>query len=138
MEGKLYTAQEIFDALQEATERQYDNDDVEVSLLIARIGSNIAYEVMKILKFDEQKTIEYCKKKIEKEEGKEKAHKDEEFEEAIDEKPMVKHKYELHVICPHCEKECRVPICVTTDDKNVNDAFSLLCSFGARGRKEER
>ena len=50
---------------------------------------------------------------------------------------MKEHKYELHVICPHCEKECRVPICVTTDDKNVNDAFSLLCSFGARGRKEE-
>ena len=78
MEGKLYTAQEIFDALQEATERQYDNDDVVVSLLIARIGSNISYEVMKILEFDEQKTIEYCKKKIEKEEGEEKAHKEEE------------------------------------------------------------
>lgn len=77
MEGKLYTAQEIFDALQEATERQY-NDDVLTSLLIARIGSNIAYEVMRILKFDEQKTIEYCKKKIEKEEEKEKAHKEEE------------------------------------------------------------
>lgn len=89
--------------------------------------------LMKILKFDEQKTIEYCKKKIEKEEGKEKA-----FEETINENPMVKHKYELHVICPHCEKECRVPICVATDDKNVNDAFSLLYSFGARGRKEER
>ena len=59
------------------------------------------------------------------------------FEEAIDEKPMVKHEYELHVICPHCEKECRVPICVTTDDKNVNAMLSLLCSFGARGRKKE-
>lgn len=70
MEGKLYTAQEIFDALQEATESQC-NDDVVTSLLIARIGSNISYEVMRILKFDEQKTIEYCKKKIEKEREKE-------------------------------------------------------------------
>lgn len=77
MEGRLYTAQEIFDALQTATESQY-NDDVVTSLLIARIGSNIAYEVMRILKFDEQKTIEYCKKKIEKKEEKEKAHKEEE------------------------------------------------------------
>lgn len=70
MEGRLYTAQEIFDALQTATESQY-NDDVVTSLLIARIGSNISYEVMRILKFDEQKTIEYCKKKIEKEREKE-------------------------------------------------------------------
>lgn len=50
---------------------------------------------------------------------------------------MKEHKYELHVICPHCEKECIVPICATTDDKNVNAMLSLLCSFGARGRKEE-
>lgn len=50
---------------------------------------------------------------------------------------MKEHKYELHVICPHCEKECIVPICVTTDDKNVNAMLSLLCSFGARGRKKE-
>lgn len=60
------------------------------------------------------------------------------FEEAIDENPMVKHKYELHVICPHCEKECDVPIYVTTDDKNINDMLSLLCSYGARGRKKEK
>ena len=59
------------------------------------------------------------------------------FEEVVDEKPMVKQKYELHVICPHCEKECIVPICVTTDDENINDMLSLLCSFGVRGRKEE-
>lgn len=60
------------------------------------------------------------------------------FEEVIDEKPMAKQKYELHVICPHCEKECRVPICVTTDDENINDMLSLLCSFGVRGRKKEK
>lgn len=59
------------------------------------------------------------------------------FEEAIDENPMVKHKYELHVICPYCEKECDVPICVTTDDKDINDVISLLCRFGVRGRKKE-
>lgn len=59
------------------------------------------------------------------------------FEKAIDEKPMVKHKYELHVICPHCEKECNVPICVTTDDENINAMLSMLCSFGVRGRKKE-
>jgi hypothetical protein len=59
------------------------------------------------------------------------------FEEAINEKPMVKQKYELHVICPHCEKECNVPICVTTDDENINAMLSMLCSFGVRGRKKE-
>lgn len=50
---------------------------------------------------------------------------------------MKEQKYELHVICPHCEKECIVPICVTTDDENINDMLSLLCSFCARGRKKE-
>lgn len=73
MEGKLYTAQEIFDALQEATESLYDNDDVIKSLLVARVGVDIAHEVMQILKFDEQKIIDYCKKKIEKEEENEAA-----------------------------------------------------------------
>lgn len=58
-------------------------------------------------------------------------------EETINENPMVKHKYELHVICPYCEKECDVPICVTTDDKDINDVISLLCRFGVRGRKKE-
>lgn len=71
MEGRLYTAQEIFDALQTATESLYDNDDVMMSLFVARVGTNIACGVMQILKFDEQKTIEYCKKKIEKEREKE-------------------------------------------------------------------
>lgn len=71
MEGRLYTAQEIFDALQTATESMYDNDDVMMSLFVARVGSDIAYKVMRILKFDEKKTIEYCKKKIEKEREKE-------------------------------------------------------------------
>ena len=67
MEGKLYTAQEIFDALQEATESLYDNDDAVKSILIAKIGADISYEVTQILKFDEKKTLDYCKKKLEKE-----------------------------------------------------------------------
>ena len=64
MEGRLYTDQEIFDALQEATESLYDNDDAVKSILIAKIGADISFEVMQILKFDEQKTIEYCQKKM--------------------------------------------------------------------------
>lgn len=59
------------------------------------------------------------------------------FEEAINEKPMAEQKYELHVICPHCEKECRVPILVTTDDPNIDAMLSLMCSFGVRGKKKE-
>ena len=64
MEGRLYTAQEIFDALQEATESLYDDDDMVKSLLLSKIGADIAYEVMRILKFDEQKTLDYCHKKM--------------------------------------------------------------------------
>ena len=69
MEGRLYTAQEIFDALQTATESLYDNDDVMMSLFAARVGSDIACKVMVILKFDEQKTIEYCHKKMKEKVG---------------------------------------------------------------------
>ena len=64
MEGKLYTAQEIFDALQTATESLYDDDDMVKSLLVAKVGVDIAYEVMQILKFDEQKILDYCQKKM--------------------------------------------------------------------------
>lgn len=67
MEGRLYTAQEIFDALQAATESLYDTDDAIKSLLVSKIGADIAYGVTQILKFDEKKTIDYCKKKLEKE-----------------------------------------------------------------------
>lgn len=59
------------------------------------------------------------------------------FEEDINDNPMVEQKYELHVICPYCEKECDVPICVTTDDENINTMLSLLCSFGARGKRKK-
>ncbi len=65
MEGKLYTAQEIFDALQTATESLYDKEDAVKSLLVAKVGVDIAYEVMQILKFDEQKVVDYCQKKME-------------------------------------------------------------------------
>ena len=64
MEGKLYTAQEVFDALQAATESLYRNGDKLKSLLVAEIGVDIAYEVMQILKFDEQKVVDYCQKKM--------------------------------------------------------------------------
>lgn len=77
MEGKLYTAQEIFDALQTATESLYDDDDVMMSLFAARVGSDIACKVMVILKFDEQKTIEYCHKKMKEKEREKEREKEE-------------------------------------------------------------
>lgn len=76
MEGRLYTAQEIFDALQTATESLYDDDDVMMSLFVARVGSDIACKVMVILKFDEQKTIEYCHKKMKEKAGDEQEDQD--------------------------------------------------------------
>lgn len=72
MEGKLYTAQEIFDALQEGTENLYVKNDPLKNLAVAKLGADIAYETMRVLGFDEDKVVEYCKKKIEKEEKKEK------------------------------------------------------------------
>lgn len=71
MEGRLYTAQEIFDAIQEATENLYDRSDIIRSLVVSRIGSDIAYEVTKILNFDQEKVLEYCKKKLEQDDEQE-------------------------------------------------------------------
>lgn len=36
MEGKLYTAQEVFDALQAGVESLYDKDDIIKSLAVAK------------------------------------------------------------------------------------------------------
>ena len=63
MEGKLYTAQEIFDALQAGTEKLYVKNDPLKNLAVAKLGADIAHETMRILKFDKDKVIEYCKKK---------------------------------------------------------------------------
>lgn len=65
MEGKLYTAQEVFDALQAGVESLYDKDDIIKSLAVAKIGVDVAYETMRALKFDEDEVLEYCKKKME-------------------------------------------------------------------------
>lgn len=65
MEGKLYTAQEVFDALQAGVGSLYDKDDIIKSLAVAKIGVDVAYETMRALKFDEEKVLEYCKKKME-------------------------------------------------------------------------
>jgi hypothetical protein len=64
MEGRLYTAQEIFDALQEATESLYDKDDPIKTYAVAKLGSDVAYGMFRALKFDEDKVVQYCKKKI--------------------------------------------------------------------------
>jgi hypothetical protein len=65
MEGKLYTAQEIFDALQTGTESLYDKDDPIKTHAVAKLGADIAYETMRVLGFDKDKVVEYCKKKME-------------------------------------------------------------------------
>lgn len=65
MEGKLYTAQEIFDALQEGTENLYVKNDPLKNLAVAKLGADIAHETMRVLKFDKDKVADYCKKKIE-------------------------------------------------------------------------
>jgi hypothetical protein len=64
MEGKLYTAQEIFDALQTGVESLYDKDDPIKTYAVAKLGTDIAYETMRVLGFDKDKVVEYCKKKI--------------------------------------------------------------------------
>lgn len=66
MEGKLYTAQEILDAIQEATTRSHDDDDIVKTIMTAKVGADIAYEVMDILGIDKDKALEYFKKKVEK------------------------------------------------------------------------
>ena len=65
MEGKLYTAQEIFDALQIGVENLYVKGDPIRNYAVAKLGADIAHETMCALKFDEDKVVEYCKKKIE-------------------------------------------------------------------------
>lgn len=65
MEGKLYTAQEIFDALQTGTENLCDKNDPIKSYAVMKLGADIAYETMRVLGFDKDKVVEYCKKKME-------------------------------------------------------------------------
>lgn len=81
MKGRLYTADEIFNALREATEQAVEemleqcfpegedekSDHVARSLTI--IGGNIAYNVAEILKFDMDQLSDYCKKMLEEEDG---------------------------------------------------------------------
>lgn len=79
MIGRLYTADEIFNALQEATGQSVEEmlercsphldgekaDSAARSIMI--IGGDIAYNVAEILKFDMEQLSDYCKKKIEEE-----------------------------------------------------------------------
>ena len=64
MEGKLYTAQEIFDALQKSVENLYVKDDPIRNYAVAILGADIAHETMCALKFDKDKVVEYCKKQL--------------------------------------------------------------------------
>lgn len=64
MEGKLYTAQEIFDALQIGTENLYVKGDPIKNLAVAKLGADVAYETMCALGVDKDKVVEYCKKKM--------------------------------------------------------------------------
>lgn len=79
MIGRLYTADEIFNALREATEQAveemleqcFPDDGDEKADSAARsitiIGGNIAYNTAEILKFDMDQLSDYCKKKLEEE-----------------------------------------------------------------------
>lgn len=66
MEGKLYTAQEIFDALQIAVENLYIKDNSLRNHVVAKLGADIAYETMCALKFDKDKVVEYARSKLRK------------------------------------------------------------------------
>lgn len=80
MIGRLYTADEIFQALRKATEQTteemleqcFPDGENEKSDHAARsitiIGGNIAYNTAEILKFDMDQLSDYCKKKLEEEE----------------------------------------------------------------------
>ena len=63
MEGRLYTAQEIFDALQTGVENLYVKGDPIKNIAIAKLGADVAHETMCALGFDKDKVVEYCKKK---------------------------------------------------------------------------
>lgn len=79
MIGRLYTADEIFNALRKATEQAVEEmleqcfpdggdekaDNAARSITI--IGGNIAYNTAEILKFDMDQLSDYCKKKLEEE-----------------------------------------------------------------------
>lgn len=79
MIGRLYTADEIFNALRKATEQAveemlelcFPDGENEKSDHAARsitiIGGNIAYNTAEILKFDMDQLSDYCKKKLEEE-----------------------------------------------------------------------
>lgn len=77
MEGRLYTAGEIFDALREATKamaeeqvEQFEPDSISeyhlITEAVAATGADIAYRVAHILKFDKEQLKEYCKRELER------------------------------------------------------------------------
>lgn len=79
MIGKLYTADEIFQAIKEATDKATDEifEDYDVpewkreagAHAITVVGANISYCVAEILGFDMDQLADYCEKKLEEEDG---------------------------------------------------------------------
>lgn len=81
MIGRLYTADEIFQALRKATEQTTeemleqcfpDIDEAKgdhAARSITIIGGNIAYNVAEILGFDMEQLDKYCRERLEEEDG---------------------------------------------------------------------
>lgn len=78
MKGRLYTADEIFQALWKATEKATDDILEEYKLhipeevarhSIAVVGGNIAYCVAEVLGFDMEQLDRYCREKLEEEDS---------------------------------------------------------------------
>lgn len=65
MRGRLYTADEIFNAINDATNKVSKERPDAAEFLVMLIGGDIAYHVAEILGFDMEQLQEYCKQKIE-------------------------------------------------------------------------
>lgn len=72
MQGRLYTAHEIFEAIKEATVKaaeKMDEEDFFAQIAVTRIGADIAYDVANTLEFDMKQLEKYCKGKVEENDG---------------------------------------------------------------------
>lgn len=79
MIGKLYTADEIFNAIKLATDKAINEifEDYDVpewkrepgAHAITVVGANIAYSVAEILGFDMEQLEDYCERRLEEEDG---------------------------------------------------------------------
>lgn len=64
MKGRLYTADEVFNAIHKATENVTDEAGIVFATVVVRVGADIAYEVAKILDFDMEQLEKYCKERL--------------------------------------------------------------------------